>query len=111
LIGLGLSGRVAAQRDTSGLAPPCAIAVDGKPLDASAEGKGGLVYDNAYPWVGDCDGSAKLALLIGHRDYRSPVPAQAKEDRPGRLRTYRNSTPRSNLARRESYHPCLLSTS
>ncbi|HEV3262132.1 MAG TPA: hypothetical protein VG013_35095 [Gemmataceae bacterium] len=90
LIGLGMAGHAAAQNDTTVLAPPVAITVNGVPLDAPTDGKGGLVYDNACPWVGDFDGNGKLALLIGHRDYRFPAPGMAKEGRPGRLRIYRN---------------------
>jgi hypothetical protein len=67
-----------------------AVTVNGAPLDAPTDGKGGLVYDNACPWVGDFDGNGKLALLIGHRDYRFPAPGKTKGGRPGRLRVYRN---------------------
>jgi hypothetical protein len=89
-IGLGLAGRAAAQDDTALLAPPVAITVNGEPLDAPVDGKGGLVYDNACPWVGDFDGNGKLALLIGHRDFRFPAPGKEKDGRPGGLRIYRN---------------------
>jgi hypothetical protein len=90
LIGLGLAGPTAAQNDTASLAPPFAVTVNGTAIDAPTDGKGGVLYDNGLPWVGDFDGNGKLALLIGHRDYRFPAPGRAKEGRPGRLRIYRN---------------------
>jgi hypothetical protein len=90
LVALGLAGGAAAQDDTATLAAPAAVTVNGVPLDAPADGKGGLVYDNSCPCVGDFDGSGRLALLVGHRDYRPPAPGKEREGRPGRLRVYRN---------------------
>jgi hypothetical protein len=90
LIGLALAGRAATQDNRDSLAAPVAIAVNGVPLDAPIDDKGGFVYDNACPWVGDFDGKGKLALLIGTRDYRFHPRGKEQEGRPGRLRVYRN---------------------
>jgi hypothetical protein len=90
LLGLGPAPHEGSRDDRASLAAPVAVTVNGAPLDASADGKGGLVYDNACPWVGEFDGNGKLTLLVGHRDYRFPPPGHGKEGRPGRLRVYRN---------------------
>ena len=89
LIGLGSAASAANPDDTDTLAPPVALTVNGVPLDAPTDGKGGLVHDNACPWVGDFDGNGKLALLIGTRDYRFPPRGKERDGRPGRLRVYR----------------------
>jgi hypothetical protein len=86
LIGVGAAPRAAPRDDTPTLAAPVAITVNGLPLDAPTDGKGGCLYDNACPWVGDFDGTGKLTLLVGHRDYRFPGPGKAKEECPGHLR-------------------------
>jgi hypothetical protein len=88
--GPGPAASGAARDDTDSLAPAVAVTVNGVPLDAPADGKGGFLYDNACPWVGDFDGNGRLALLVGHRDYRFPPPGREREGRPGRLRIYRN---------------------
>lgn len=90
LMGLGLAGRAAIVDDSASLAPPVAITVNDRPLDATFDGRGGLVHDNACPWVGDFDGNGKLALLLGYRSYSLPPTGKEKEGRPGRLRVYRN---------------------
>jgi hypothetical protein len=90
LMGLALAGSAAIADDAPSLAPPVAVTVNDRPLDAAFDGQGGLVHDNACPWVGDFDGNGKLALLIGYRSYSFPPPGKEKEGRPGRLRIYRN---------------------
>jgi hypothetical protein len=90
LLGLGPAPSQAAQDDTHVLAPPVAITVNGRPLDAPTDDQGWLLHDNACPWVGDFDGKGKLALLVGTRDYRFPPRGGEREGRPGRLRVYRN---------------------
>jgi hypothetical protein len=72
------------------LAAPVALTVNGLPLDAPLDDNGGFVHDNSCPWVGDFDGTGKLALLIGTRDNRFPPRGKERDGRPGRLRIYRN---------------------
>ena len=89
LPGLGLPGRALA-REEPVLAPPVAITLNGKPLDAAFDAKGHLLRDNSSPSMGDFDGNGKIALLVGYHDYTFPPRGKEKDGRPGRLRIYRN---------------------